>query len=174
MSKKSNVETMGKAELRAACKAAGISYGKLTVAGMRDALKIRAAVNAVDGRSAPAEVDETVVAQQVEQVAPVTTPAAATESPAVAPPAAAARVKAPKAPKAPKVPAEVRNGITRPRAGGACDAIWKLLDLLHAAGTVPTSKDARDLATANGLNVGNALCEISRWKRFHGLAQPRA
>jgi len=29
---------MGKSELRAACKAAGISYGKLTVAGMREAL----------------------------------------------------------------------------------------------------------------------------------------
>lgn len=31
-------DTMGKAELRAACKAAGVSYGKLTVADMRAAL----------------------------------------------------------------------------------------------------------------------------------------
>jgi hypothetical protein len=179
MSKKSNVETMGKAELRAACKAAGISYGKLTAAGMRDALKIRAAVNAVDaeskGRSAPAVAETlldaepvvTTVAQvvSVEPAAPVAAPAAA-----VAP----AKARKVAAPKAPKVPAEARNGIQRPRAGGACDAVWSALDKVHAAGTVPTSKDARDLATANGWNVNNALCELSRWRRFNGLAQPRA
>lgn len=33
-----NFAEMGKVELRAACKEAGISYGKLTVGGMRDAL----------------------------------------------------------------------------------------------------------------------------------------
>jgi pyruvate/2-oxoglutarate dehydrogenase complex dihydrolipoamide acyltransferase (E2) component len=107
----------------------------------------------------------------VEPAAPVA--ARATESPAVAPRAAAARKVA--APKAPKVAAETRNGIARPRAGGACDAIWKLLDLRYnATGVVPTSKDARKLATENGLNVGNSLCELSRGRRFVGLARARA
>jgi hypothetical protein len=177
MSKKSNVETMGKAELRAACKAAGISYSKLTTEGMRNALTIRAAVNAVDaeskGRSAPtgdeAALDaEPVVttAAQVAPNAPVAAPAAeTTPAPAVAP----AKAKKVAAPKAPKVAAEVRNGIQRPRAGGACDAVWSALDKLHAAGTVPTSKDARDLATANGWNQNNSLCELSRWRRFNGI-----
>lgn len=35
---------MGKTELRAACKAAGIQYGKLTVGGMRDALRDTAVI----------------------------------------------------------------------------------------------------------------------------------
>ena len=37
----SKFDSMGKVELRAACKAAGISYSKLTVAGMRDALSAK-------------------------------------------------------------------------------------------------------------------------------------
>lgn len=37
-SKMESFDEMGKSELRAACKAAGISYSKLTVASMREAL----------------------------------------------------------------------------------------------------------------------------------------
>jgi hypothetical protein len=38
---KRNVEKMDKSDLRAACRATGISYSKLTVAGMRDALQAK-------------------------------------------------------------------------------------------------------------------------------------
>lgn len=50
---KRNVEKMDKSELRAACKAAGISYSKLTVQGMRDALNKAAGV--YDERNGPEE-----------------------------------------------------------------------------------------------------------------------
>jgi hypothetical protein len=43
-SKTKNFDEMGKSELRAACKAAGIPYGKLTVAGMRGALLKKAGI----------------------------------------------------------------------------------------------------------------------------------
>lgn len=50
---KRNVEKMDKSELRAACKAAGVSYSKLTVQGMRDALNKAAGV--YDERNGPEE-----------------------------------------------------------------------------------------------------------------------
>jgi hypothetical protein len=36
---------------------------------------------------------------------------------------------------------------------------------------LPATKGARDLATAKGLNVTNAVCELSRWRKFNGLAR---
>lgn len=48
---KRNVEKMDKSELRAGCKAAGISYSKLTVQGMRNAL--RKAAGVYDERNGP-------------------------------------------------------------------------------------------------------------------------
>lgn len=107
----------------------------------------------------------------VEPVAPVA--ARATESPAVAPRAAAARQVA--APKAPKVAAETRNDIARPRAGGACDAIWKLLDLRYKRNGRRAHQQGREGARdGDGLNVDNSLCELSRGRRFVGLARARA
>ena len=66
---------------------------------------------------------------------------------------------------------EVRNGVTRPREGGLCAAVWTALDQLHAAGVVPVSKDARDLASAKGWNENNALAELSGWRKFNGLVR---
>jgi hypothetical protein len=143
---KRNFDEMGKSELRAACKAAVISYGKLTVGEMRDALK---------AKNAPAA--QVAIAEP----APVVEPTAA---PAVAEP-----VK--KAP-APKVEREIRNNVKRPGDGTACGAVWQALDAMLAAGTTPSSKDARDLATAKGWNENNALIELSAWRKFNGLSKP--
>lgn len=33
------------------------------------------------------------------------------------------------------------------------------------------TRDARDLATAKGLNVSNSVCKLSRWRKFNGLAR---
>lgn len=54
-----NFAEMNKDELRSACKAAGISYGKLTVGGMRDAL---AHLNKVRNSDAPLTAEDVIVA----------------------------------------------------------------------------------------------------------------
>jgi hypothetical protein len=144
---KRNFDEMGKSELRAACKAADISYGKLTVGDMRDALK---------AKHAPAA--PVVIAEPAPAVEP--TPA----------PVAAEPVK--KA-SAPKVQRERRNGVSCPGEGTACRAVWDALDAMLAAGVTPAAKDARDLAAAKGWNENNALIELSAWRKFNGLAKPQ-
>jgi hypothetical protein len=71
-----------------------------------------------------------------------------------------------------KVEREVRNGVKRPREGGLCAAVWTVLDQMHAAGVVPTSKDVRDLAAAKSWNENNAMAELSGWRKFMGLSKP--
>ena len=109
----SNVNTMNKTELRAACKKAKISYGDMTVAQMRAAL---------DAVSTPVVIAEPVV----------TTAPAVEAAPADAP--AAPVAAEPKKPAAPKAPADQRNGVTRPRAGTTCALIWQTCETMIAAG----------------------------------------
>jgi hypothetical protein len=139
-----NYEKMNKTDLRAACKAAGISYGKMSVAEMREALTARA----VPVVTTPAPVAAPVVPHPV---------VAAASKPVVSKPA--------------KVQRAQRNGVTRP-GPGKCLAVWEAMEALHAkTGNVPTAKDASDWATANKANVSNATQELSRWRKFAGLAK---
>lgn len=166
MSSKTNFDEMGKGELRAACKAAGISYGKLTVQSMRAALVARAAVNADELSIAKQEDAPTDLAGQGIRSLHNLIDKANTAPVNLTP-------VAPKAPKTTKPEREARNGVKRPRNGGLCAAVWAALDKLHASGTAPTSEQVRDLATAKGWNANNALCELSAWRKFMGLSKPR-
>ena len=65
---------------------------------------------------------------------------------------------------------EERNGIKRPREGGKCAAVWAALDDVVSKGEQPTSKDLRELVTKKGWNQNNASIELSRWRRFNGIA----
>lgn len=140
-----NYERMGKADLRAACKATGISYGKMSVAEMRAALAAR-----TPAATAPA---------------PVAAP--------VMPHPAAGSVLKPTPGKRTNVVQRVKqNGIKRP-GPGKCLAVWEAMEALHAkTGNVPAAKDATDWATANGANASNATQELSRWRKFAGLTKP--
>lgn len=62
-----NVAEMGKVELRAACKEAGISYGKLTVGGMRDALTAEATEAEAASRAA-IEVEEAAIREMAKKM----------------------------------------------------------------------------------------------------------
>lgn len=149
-SKKVNLDTAKKDELRSLCKAHGVKgYGKLSNDGMRAALRALIETDpnyqtAVTKKDAPAPV--------------VTTPAPA-------PLVLAAKTTAQR---------EERNGVKRPKDGGLCAQVWSALDALLAAGTTPATKDVRDLATVNGWNQNNAVAELSAWRKFMGLskAQP--
>lgn len=142
----SKYDAMQKDDLRAACKRNGISYGKLTVQGMRDALH---------AHNAPAAA---VTAESVPTM--VTTATAAEPAPAAAPVAAAPRKPAP--------PVDERNGVRKPREGGVCRRVWDWLDANPAAG----SKDLKAWATGEGLNANNASIELSRWRKYTGRARP--
>lgn len=71
-----------------------------------------------------------------------------------------------------QVPQEERNGVTRPRAGGKCAAVWDAMQALYEKnGATPTNKDATDWATATGANVSNAQQEVARFRKFMGISR---
>lgn len=65
---------------------------------------------------------------------------------------------------------EQRAGIARPRAGGACDAVWCALDK-HPQWKLA---DIRAWAERGGTSPNNAMIEFYRWRRFNGVSGVRA
>jgi len=142
------IDQMGKAELRAACKAAAIKYGSMSNFQMREAL-----LATLDAQ--PAATPAQVAAEVVPHPSAGSTPKRAVPVPAKA-----------------KTPRVQQNGVTRPGPGKCLD-VWEAMEALHAkTGNVPTSADAAAWATANGANVSNATQELSRWRKFSGLVKP--
>ena len=184
--------TMNKADLRAACKAAGISYAKLTNDGMRAALTLREQWDAAEDQRlvdtygfacCPAcsvhlsngvlqDGDETGegkgrkirLTHQFECMG-----CGHGFGPEVQrserKPVANPGTGLKREANRPK-----QNGVTRPSAGGKCAAVWEALDAMVAAGVQPNSKLVRELADAKGWNVNNAQCELSAWRKFNGLS----
>ena len=180
---------MGKEELRAACRAAGISYGKLNNDGMR------AALVAFHSKDVEAEEDEET--EEVQQptasaslfgalmgntvtVAPVTggtrvidgkrVDGSVTERTARTP-----RDAAPVVPRATRkgykiqVDREERNGVKRPSEGTTCGAVWAALDSLHSSPEGLKAADLPGLADDNGWNRTNVSCEYYAWRKFMGI-----
>lgn len=114
----STYETMGKAELRNACKAAGIKYSNMTNETMRTAL------NKHEANNAPTQVQS--VQQPAVSAEPVVTTPPAAEAPTAPAPA--------EQPKAAPVPKDSRNGMTKPKAGSICASIWDACNAIVAAG----------------------------------------
>ncbi len=158
----SKFNEMGKTELRAACKAAGIAYGKLNNDGMRAALS--------------AKFPEVQTPEVKTQPAPAAQPEAPVET------------KAEEAPVAPgpraKVLGEVvqtkslkiekgrprKNGVTRPSEGSICRAVWDALDAKRAAlGVVPEFEHVRELMKANNWQRNTAFTQFQRWKQYNGV-----
>lgn len=180
-----NFETMGKTELRAACKEAGISYGKMTVADMRAAL----AKAYAEGEAMEAMEQERDEAQNPEPeikgwrnkrtiggAEPVATAAAEKRDSARAAKLAAqqerkeareavARVKA--AEKAEKPVREVRNGVKKP-GPGLCRDVWDYLD--KTGNAMPA--DLKDVAAQKGWNFGNVTIELYQWRKWNNLGRP--
>ena len=65
----------------------------------------------------------------------------------------------------PKVDAIVKNGVRRPRAGGACDAVWSYLD---EKGDCTVAR-IKEVAVEQGWNPGNAAIEIYQWRKHMGI-----
>ena len=69
--------------------------------------------------------------------------------------------------KVPKVEQEECNGVKRPKAGGACAAVWAWLDANPAA----TLKEAKAAAPAHGWNENNVSCEFYARRKFLGISR---
>jgi hypothetical protein len=188
----SKFDTMGKEELRAACREAGVSYSKLNNDGMRVALVAHYA------KSQPVEEQPA----EEEEVAPAQNGAFArmfglTGAPAAPAPSvgssyrvvdgkrveakaekekgeARARAERPAAPAVPRVSRkgytiqkerEERNGVKRPSEGTVCGNVWAEFD------KNPEIKagELADLADANGWNRTNVSCEFYAWRKFMGI-----
>lgn len=72
--------------------------------------------------------------------------------------------------KAKRPAAVVQNGVTRPRAGGLCAAVWEITEGLTAKdGTMPDIAQVKAKATEAGLNPTNVSIEFYRCRQFHGV-----
>lgn len=188
----SKFDAMGKEELRAACREAGVSYSKLNNDGMRAALVAHYAVEETadeqveDAAEEVAEPARPNVFAQMLGLAPAPLPVGCGTGTRVVD-GKKVEAKAPKAkgeprtrsdnPAAPVVPRvsrkgytiqkerEERNGVKRPSEGTVCGAVWAEFD------KNPEIKagELADLADAHGWNRTNVSCEFYSWRKFMGI-----
>lgn len=187
-------EAMGKLELRAACKEAGVkNYGKMNNDGMREALRATVApVEQVEevvspkatplGNAFAQMIDPKGFADKMASAARsngatsrrVVDGKEVTTKPAPAKSEPRARVEKTPAPFVPKVDRkgytiqkerEERNGVKRPSAGTVCGAVWAAFD----ANPAVKAGELAALADANGWNRTNVSCEFYAWRKFMGI-----
>ncbi len=53
-----------------------------------------------------------------------------------------------------------------------CAGVWAACDALLAQGSAPDAATMRELADNSGWNRNNASIELSRWRKFNGIARP--
>lgn len=152
-------DNMGKTELRAACKAAGVKYGTLNNDGMR------AALIALEPKAPEAKP-----AKELEK---------GPRDHSVGYSGKGLRIEKNR---------EANNGVKRPSVGGTCRAVWDALDekraaLLAAADamdeseeggdedttTVPSFADLKVMIAKNGWARNTAMTQYQRWKQFNSL-----
>lgn len=188
----SKFDAMGKEELRAAMREAGISYSKLNNDGMRAALVAHYA-KAEQAAEVEAEEEETrptsngMSFAQILGMAPMPAMPASTGPVTRVVDGKKVEAKAPKAkgeprtrsdkPAAPVVPRvsrkgytiqkerEERNGVKRPSEGTVCGNVWAEFD------KNPEIKagELQALADENGWNRTNVSCEFYAWRKFMGI-----
>ena len=180
--------SMGKEELRQACREAGISYGKLNNDGMRAALT---ANDEAKQETKPANKANglSLSLGQLMGVPPATVPVRSENVTRVVEGKKVegknkgdkgTRERAEKAP-APSVPRvsrkgytiqknrEERNGVKRPSEGTVCGAVWSVFDAMHNSEAGLKAADLPALADEHGWNRTNVSCEYYAWRKFNGI-----
>jgi hypothetical protein len=157
--------TVGKDGLRAACKAAGISYGKLNNDGMRAALVKLEDEALAEETQATAEATSEPVVQTLGEMLGDNLSDTDVRNPDPVP--APVEQKAPGKTAGLKIEKdrEERNGVKRPSEGGLCRAIWDWLDTQPGA----SAKDVKAKAAEMGWNPNNASIEYYQWRKFNGV-----
>ena len=189
----SKFDAMGKEALRAECRTAGISYGKLNNDGMRAALVAHYAKFEAVEEQVETEVEETPTSNgmsfaQMLGVTPVPAPlpvgcgtgTRVVDGKKVDPNASKAkgesraRVEKNPAPAVPRVSRkgytiqkerEERNGVKRPSEGTVCGNVWAEFDKNPEI----KASELADLADTNGWNRTNVSCEFYAWRKFMGI-----
>jgi hypothetical protein len=167
-------DEMNKAQLRAACKAAGIPYGKLNNDGMRDALKALEAAAGQDTETVDADEDSDDEGSDEGQTNESEQPAPAAQSSDQTTPVG----------HRPKVPGAVveakslkieknrpsANGVRKPSVGSICREIWDALDVKRRElDAVPEFEHVRELMVKNNWQRNTAFTQFQRWKQFNGV-----
>lgn len=188
----SKFDAMGKEELRAAMREAGLSYSKLNNDGMRAALVAHYAVEETadeqveDAAEEVAEPARPNMFAQMLGLAPAPLPVGCgtgtrvVDGKKVDPNASKAkgesraRVEKNPAPAVPRVSRkgytiqkerEERNGVKRPSEGTVCGAVWAEFDKNPEI----KASELADLADINGWNRTNVSCEFYAWRKFNGI-----
>lgn len=191
----SKFDAMGKEELRAACREAGVSYSKLNNDGMRAALTAHyASLEVAEAATEEVAAQEEVVQQPARpnvfaqmlglESAPLPVGCGAgtrvVDGKKVDPNASKAkgesraRVEKNPAPAVPRVSRkgytiqkerEERNGVKRPSEGTVCGAVWAEFDKNPEI----KASELADLADTNGWNRTNVSCEFYAWRKFNGI-----
>ena len=64
-----------------------------------------------------------------------------------------------------------QNGVKRPSAGGLCRAVWDACWAhQEATGEVPSAKQVKEIALAQGWNPNNASIEYYQWRKYNGIS----
>lgn len=180
--------TMGKIELRAACKEVGIrNYGKMDNAGMRAALEAVAAaqdkaMKALDAKvAAQADHPEVVVsghnpfdalmgkkvdlkAQNGHRVVDGRRQRAS-DAKAPQPEQTVGRSKGYRI----QAEREERNGVKRPSEGTVCGAVWEQFDRRYNSKGGLNSSHLAEIAEEHNWNRNNVNCEYYAWRKFMGI-----
>lgn len=189
----SKFDAMGKEELRAACREAGVSYSKLNNDGMRAALvahyaksEVAEEVEAEEAAPEPKRNGLGLSLAQLMGTTPMPAPSnvgnvtRVVDGKRVEPKQKsrleqrATRSEKAAAPAVPRVSRkgytiqkerEERNGVKRPSEGTVCGAVWAEFD------KNPEIKagELADLADARGWNRTNVSCEFYAWRKFMGI-----
>lgn len=173
-------DTLGKEGLRAACREAGVQYGKLNNDGMRAALV---------AHYAPASAIPTTARRNVfAQVALGTSPPIPdncgtgirvvdgkrvdpTETKKKGTSEKPEKMPAPVMPRASRKGYKIQknrieqNGVRRPSEGTVCGSVWAEFD--KSSGI--KASDLQELADVNGWNRTNVSCEFYAWRKFMGI-----
>lgn len=172
-----NVDNMSKEALRAACKDAGVKYGKMNNTEMRAALKAGGYTPAEVISAAPAAADVAVLEDEREEEG--SAPAPAIFSNMVGNDKLAAAIARSQPTQKPKL-AEVErdglkiqkdraeaNGVKRPSAGGICDQVW----ILAEANQGKRFKEILEIGQKQGINIFTIRTQYARWRKFNGISR---
>lgn len=80
------------------------------------------------------------------------------------------KAPAEKKPAKEKAVKDIKNGITRPKAGTKTGRVWELADAQSAnLGKPAPRKGVIEECLTEGLNVATAATQYGRWRKYHGL-----
>lgn len=171
-------EALGKEGLRAACREAGISYGKLNNDGMRAALVAHYNKDEPVAEAAVEVTSANPFGGLLGGTAPRTTSATGTRVVDGKRVDSAARTQRDPSPIVPRATRkgytiqkdrEERNGVKRPSEGTTCGAVWSVFDNMHGSENGLKAADLPAIADEHGWNRTNVSCEYYAWRKFMGI-----